>query len=106
MQNRSTLARTASVCIKRHARYGATVILLGRNEEKPRRVAQHIADEQHVQPQWFTPSFHDLHCRARRPHAAHLSLAYASCTMPVTGEIGPMSEQDPQIWQDVMQVKR
>ena len=37
-----------------YARYGATVILLGRNEEKLRQVARTIADENGTQPQWFT----------------------------------------------------
>ncbi len=36
-----------------YARYGATVILLGRNEEKLRQVAQKIADETHRPAQWF-----------------------------------------------------
>ncbi|NGF45242.1 SDR family NAD(P)-dependent oxidoreductase, partial [Enterobacter hormaechei] len=37
-----------------YARYGATVILHGRNEEKLRQVARTIADENGTQPQWFT----------------------------------------------------
>ena len=36
-----------------YARYGATVILLGRNEEKLRQVASHINEETGRQPQWF-----------------------------------------------------
>ena len=36
-----------------YARYGATVILLGRNEEKLRQVASHINEEIGRQPQWF-----------------------------------------------------
>ncbi len=49
------MALAGSRASRMRVRYGATVILLGRNE-KLRRVAQHIAaDEQHVlQPQWFT----------------------------------------------------
>ncbi len=113
MQNRIILVTGASDGIGReaaltYARYGATVILLGRNEEKLRRVAQHIADEQHVQPQWFTLDL--LTCTAEECRqvadriAAHYPRPMASCTMPGYWEIGPMSEQDPQIWQDVMQV--
>ncbi|WP_139053386.1 SDR family NAD(P)-dependent oxidoreductase, partial [Salmonella enterica] len=56
--NRMFLVTVASDGIGRdaaftYALYGATVMRLGRNEEKLRRVAQHIADEHHVQPQWF-----------------------------------------------------
>lgn len=113
LQNRIILVTGASDGIGReaaltYARYGATVILLGRNEEKLRRVAQHIADEQHVQPQWFTLDL--LTCTAEECRqvadriAAHYPHWMASCTMPGYWEIGPMSEQDPQIWQDVMQV--
>ncbi len=59
------------------------MILLGRNEEKLRRVAQHIADEQHVQPQWFTLDL--LTCTAEecRQVADRIAAHY---------------------WQDVMQV--
>ncbi|MBP1522059.1 YciK family oxidoreductase [Salmonella enterica subsp. enterica serovar Worthington] len=114
LQNRIILVTGASDGIGReaaltYARYGATVILLGRNEEKLRRVAQHIADEQHVQPQWFTLDL--LTCTAEECRqvadriAAHYPrLGWRPAQCRVTGEIGPMSEQDPQIWQDVMQV--
>ncbi|HAF2222783.1 TPA: YciK family oxidoreductase [Salmonella enterica] len=114
LQNRIILVTGASDGIGReaaltYARYGATVILLGRNEEKLRRVAQHIADEQHVQPQWFTLDL--LTCTAEECRqvadriAAHYSrLDGVLHNAGLLGEIGPMSEQDPQIWQDVMQV--
>ncbi|EJZ1657059.1 YciK family oxidoreductase [Salmonella enterica subsp. enterica serovar Infantis] len=114
LQNRIILVTGASDGIGReaaltYARYGATVILLGRNEEKLRRVAQHIADEQHVQPQWFTLDL--LTCTAEECRqvadriAAHYPrLAGVLHNAGLLGEIGPMSEQDPQIWQDVMQV--
>lgn len=45
-----------------YARYGATVILLGRNEEKLRQVASHINEETGRQPQWFI-RFANLHVR-------------------------------------------
>lgn len=114
LQNRIILVTGASDGIGReaaltYARYGATVILLGRNEEKLRRVAQHIADEQHVQPQWFTLDL--LTCTAEECRqvadliAAHYPrLDGVLHNAGLLGEIGPMSEQDPQIWQDVMQV--
>lgn len=114
LQNRIILVTGASDGIGReaaltYARYGATVILLGRNEEKLRRVAQHIADEQHVQPQWFTLDL--LTCTAEecRQVADRIAAHYPRLdgvlhSAGLLGEIGPMSEQDPQIWQDVMQV--
>ncbi|ELL8684184.1 YciK family oxidoreductase [Salmonella enterica] len=114
LQNRIILVTGASDGIGReaaltYARYGATVILLGRNEEKLRRVAQHIADEQHVQPQWFTLDL--LTCTAEecRQVADRIDAHYPRLdgvlhNAGLLGEIGPMSEQDPQIWQDVMQV--
>lgn len=114
LQNRIILVTGASDGIGReaaltYARYGATVILLGRNEEKLRRVAQHIADEQHVQPQWFTLDL--LTCTAEecRQVADRIAANYPRLdgvlhNAGLLGEIGPMSEQDPQIWQDVMQV--
>lgn len=113
LQNRIILVTGASDGIGReaaltYARYGATVILLGRNEEKLRRVAQHIADEQHVQPQWFTLDL--LTCTAEecRQVADRIAAHYPRLDGVLHNagllEIGPMSEQDPQIWQDVMQV--
>ncbi|EAM8009015.1 TPA: YciK family oxidoreductase [Salmonella enterica] len=114
LQNRIILVTGASDGIGReaaltYARYGATVILLGRNEEKLRRVAQHIADEQHVQPQWLTLDL--LTCTAEecRQVADRIATHYPRLdgvlhNAGLLGEIGPMSEQDPQIWQDVMQV--
>ncbi|ECC1483232.1 YciK family oxidoreductase [Salmonella enterica subsp. salamae] len=114
LQNRIILVTGASDGIGReaaltYARYGATVILLGRNEEKLRRVAQHIADEQHVQPQWLTLDL--LTCTAEecRQVADRIAAQYPRLdgvlhNAGLLGDICPMSEQDPQIWQDVMQV--
>ncbi|HCL5253343.1 TPA: YciK family oxidoreductase [Salmonella enterica] len=114
LQNRIILVTGASDGIGReaaltYARYGATVILLGRNEEKLRRVAQHIADEQHVQPPWLTLDL--LTCTAEecRQVADRIAAQYPRLdgvlhNAGLLGDICPMSEQDPQIWQDVMQV--
>lgn len=54
-----------------YARYGATVILLGRNEEKLRQVASHINEEIGRQPQWFILDL--LTCTSedcQQPHSA------------------------------------
>ncbi|AUV43800.1 YciK family oxidoreductase [Citrobacter freundii complex sp. CFNIH9] len=92
-----------------YARYGATVILLGRNEEKLRQVARTIADENGTQPQWFTLDL--LTCTSEECHqlaqriAAHFSrLDGVLHNAGLLGDICPMSEQNPQVWQDVMQV--
>ena len=58
LNDRITLVTGASDGIGReaamtYARYGATVILLGRNEEKLHQVASHINEETGRQPQWF-----------------------------------------------------
>ena len=92
-----------------YARYGATVILLGRNEEKLRQVARTIADENGTQPQWFTLDL--LTCTSEECHqlaqriAAHFPrLDGVLHNAGLLGDICPMSEQNPQVWQDVMQV--
>lgn len=114
LQGRIILVTGASDGIGReaaqtYARYGATVILLGRNEEKLRRVASTIADENGTQPQWFTLDL--LTCTSEECHqlaqriAAHFSrLDGVLHNAGLLGDICPMSEQNPQVWQDVMQV--
>ena len=114
LQGRIILVTGASDGIGReaaqtYARYGATVILLGRNEEKLRRVARTIADENGTQPQWFTLDL--LTCTSEECHqlaqriAAHFSrLDGVLHNAGLLGDICPMSEQNPLVWQDVMQV--
>lgn len=114
LQGRIILVTGASDGIGReaaqtYARYGATVILLGRNEEKLRQVARTIADENGTQPQWFTLDL--LTCTSEECHqlaqriATHFSrLDGVLHNAGLLGDICPMSEQNPQVWQDVMQV--
>ena len=114
LQGRIILVTGASDGIGReaaqtYARYGATVILHGRNEEKLRQVARTIADENGTQPQWFTLDL--LTCTSEECHqlaqriAAHFSrLDGVLHNAGLLGDICPMSEQNPQVWQDVMQV--
>lgn len=92
-----------------YARYGATVILLGRNEEKLRQVARTIADENGTHPQWFTLDLltctsEECHQLAQRIAAQFPRLDGVLHNAGLLGDICPMSEQNPQIWQDVMQV--
>ncbi|MGC6093125.1 YciK family oxidoreductase [Citrobacter portucalensis] len=114
LQGRIILVTGASDGIGReaaqtYARYGATVILLGRNEEKLRQVARTIADENGTQPQWFTLDL--LTCTSEECHqlaqriATHFPrLDGVLHNAGLLGDICPMSEQNPLVWQDVMQV--
>ena len=114
LQGRIILVTGASDGIGReaaqtYARYGATVILLGRNEEKLRQVARTIADENGTQPQWFTLDL--LTCTSEECHQLALRIAAHFPRLDgvlhnagLLGDICPMSEQNPLVWQDVMQV--
>ncbi|MGO0676271.1 YciK family oxidoreductase [Citrobacter werkmanii] len=114
LQDRIILVTGASDGIGREAaqtyvRYGATVILLGRNEEKLRQVARTIADENGTHPQWFTLDLltctsEECHQLAQRIAAQFPRLDGVLHNAGLLGDICPMSEQNPQIWQDVMQV--
>lgn len=91
-----------------YARHGASLILLGRNEEKLRRVAQQVNDEGQA-AQWFI-----LDMATCTPEACqHLASEIATTTphldgvlhnAGLLGDICPMSEQDPAVWNEVMQV--
>ncbi len=92
-----------------YARYGATVILLGRNEEKLRQVASHINEETGRQPQWFILDL--LTCRSEdcQQLAQRIAVNYPRLdgvlhNAGLLGDVCPMSEQNPQVWQDVIQV--
>lgn len=92
-----------------YARYGATVILLGRNEEKLRQVASHINEETGRQPQWFildllTCTSEDCQQLAQRITVNYPRLDGVLHNAGLLGDVCPMSEQNPQVWQDVMQV--
>ncbi|XNM56252.1 YciK family oxidoreductase [Escherichia coli] len=92
-----------------YARYGATVILFGRNEEKLRQVASHINEEIGRQPQWFildllTCTSEDRQQLAQRIAVNDPRLDGVLHNAGLLGDVCPMSEQDPQVWQDVMQV--
>lgn len=87
-----------------YARYGATVILLGRNEEKLRQVASHINEETGRQPQWFildllTCTSEDCQQLAQRIAVNYPRLDGVLHNAGLLGDVCPMSEQDPQVWQ-------
>lgn len=91
-----------------YARHGASLILLGRNEEKLRRVAQQVNDEGQA-AQWFI-----LDMATCTPEDCQQLASEIATTTPhldgvlhnagLLGDICPMSEQDPAVWNQVMQV--
>jgi len=91
-----------------YARHGASLILLGRNEEKLRRVAQQVNDEGQA-AQWFI-----LDMATCTPEDCQQLASEIATTTPhldgvlhnagLLGDICPMSEQDPVVWNEVMQV--
>ena len=86
-----------------YARYGATVILLGRNEEKLRQVASHINEETGRQPRWFildllTCTSEDCQQLAQRIAVNYPRLDGVLHNAGLLGDVCPMSEQDPQVW--------
>ena len=91
-----------------YARHGASLILLGRNEEKLRRVAQQVNDEGQA-ARWFI-----LDMATCPPEDCQQLASEIATTTPhldgvlhnagLLGDICPMSEQDPAVWNEVMQV--
>ena len=114
LQDRIILVTGASDGIGReaamtYARYGASVILLGRNDEKLRHVADRIAQQTGRQPQWYTLDLltctaDDCHQLAQRIGGQYPRLDGVLHNAGLLGDVCPMIEQDPQVWQQVMQV--
>ncbi|HAT6803667.1 TPA: YciK family oxidoreductase [Citrobacter freundii] len=114
LQDRIILVTGASDGIGReaamtYARYGASVILLGRNDEKLRHVADRIAQQTGRQPRWFTLDLltctaEDCHQLAQRIGGQYPRLDGVLHNAGLLGDVCPMIEQDPQVWQQVMQV--
>ncbi|QLR43432.1 YciK family oxidoreductase [Enterobacter sp. RHBSTW-00994] len=114
LQNRIILVTGASDGIGREAaltytRYGASVILLGRNEQKLRDVVQEVENAGGAPASWYTLDL--LTCTpescqelAQRIAAHYPRLDGALHNAGLLGEVRPMDEQDPIIWQHVMQV--
>jgi len=114
LQNRIILVTGASAGIgeeaaRTYARHGAQVILLGRNDEKLRRVAQAVADECGQMPRWFTLDMEtctpaDCEQLAQTLAAHYSRLDGVLHNAGLLGDICPMDQQNPQVWQRVMQV--
>lgn len=114
LQNRRILITGASDGIGReaaltYARYGARVVLLGRNAEKLQAVADEIQQESGHPTRW-----HTLDLLTCTPDDCQRLATEVASHMPVLdgvlhnagllGDIVPMDEQDPVVWQQVMQV--
>ncbi|BCG09345.1 YciK family oxidoreductase [Buttiauxella agrestis] len=114
LQNRIILVTGASDGIGReaaltYARYGASVILLGRNEEKLRSVAHELQTRYGSLPHWFILDFStatpdDCQSLAHKLSGLIPRLDGVLHNAGILGDIQPMDKQDPQTWQAVMQV--
>lgn len=114
LQNRIILVTGASAGIgeeaaRTYARHGAQVILLGRNDEKLRRVAQAVADENGQMPRWFTLDMETCTPADCEQLAHTLATHYPRLdgvlhNAGLLGDICPMDQQKPEVWQRVMQV--
>ena len=114
LQNRIILVTGASDGIGReaaltYADYGASVILIGRNEEKLKGVAQEIDAAGGIPARWYTLDLLTCPPETCQELAHRISTHYPRLdgvlhNAGLLGEVRPMDEQDPEIWQQVMQV--
>ena len=114
LQNRIILVTGASDGIGReaaltYADYGANVILIGRNEEKLKGVAQEIDAAGGIPARWYTLDLLTCTPETCQELAHRISTHYPRLdgvlhNAGLLGEVRPMDEQDPEIWQQVMQV--
>lgn len=114
LQDRIILVTGASDGIGREAaltysRHGASVILLGRNEEKLRAVAQEIDHAGGIPARWYTLDLLTCTPQSCQQIAQQIRLHYPRLdgvlhNAGLLGDVVPMMEQDPEIWQQVMQV--
>lgn len=114
LDNRIILVTGASDGIGReaaltYARYGASVILVGRNEDKLRAVAQEI--NQHGLPaaQWLVLNYDKADAASCQQLGQRLAslvprLDGVLHNAGILGDIVPMAEQKPEVWERVMQV--
>jgi len=92
-----------------YARYGAQVLLLGRNPQKLQTVADEVVSLGKPAPLWFTLDF-DMatpeHCQQLASDVAqHVPrLDGVLHNAGLLGDIVPMDRQDPRVWLQVMQV--
>ncbi|MBK4715829.1 MULTISPECIES: YciK family oxidoreductase [Tenebrionibacter/Tenebrionicola group] len=114
LENRIILITGASDGIGReaaltYARYGASVILVGRNEEKLRAVAREINTRTQTMAQWLVLDYDSANAQTCQQFGQRLAsqvprLDGVLHSAGILGDITPMSEQNPQVWERVMQV--
>ncbi|MEX3019469.1 YciK family oxidoreductase [Kluyvera sp. STS39-E] len=114
LQNRIILVTGASDGIGQeaavtYARHGASVILLGRSEEKLRAVAEEIHQMGAIPARWYTLDLLTCTPQDCQKLAQQISLHYPRLdgvlhNAGLLGDVVPMEEQDPDVWQQVMQV--
>ncbi|RXW31009.1 YciK family oxidoreductase [Enterobacter ludwigii] len=114
LQNRIILVTGASDGIGReaaltYAEYGASVILIGRNEEKLKGVAQEIEAAGGTLAAWYTLDLLTCTPEVCQELAQRISTRYPVLNgvlhnAGLLGDVCPMDEQDPDTWQQVMQV--
>lgn len=114
LQNRIILVTGASDGIGQeaaltYARHGASVILLGRSDEKLRAVAEEISQAGAIPARWFTLDLLTCTPQECQQLAQQISTHYPRLdgvlhNAGLLGDVVPMAEQDPDVWQQVMQV--
>ena len=92
-----------------YARYSASVVLVGRNEEKLRGVAQEIEQAGGIAARWFTLDLLTCTPQECQQLAQKIAIHYPRLdgvlhNAGLLGDVCPMDQQDPEVWQQVMQV--
>ncbi|MCQ4105298.1 YciK family oxidoreductase [Erwinia persicina] len=114
LNNRIILVTGASDGIGReaalsYARYGAQVVLLGRNAEKLQRVCDEVNAHSQVPALWFTLDLETATAESCRALAETLATQVPRLdgvlhNAGLLGDVIPMDQQDPATWQRVMRV--
>ncbi|SBL73939.1 short chain dehydrogenase [Klebsiella grimontii] len=114
LQDRIILVTGASDGIGREAaltysRYSASVILVGRNEEKLRSVAHEIQQAGGIPARWFTLDLLTCTPQECQQLAQKIAIHYPRLdgvlhNAGLLGDVCPMDRQKPEVWQQVMQV--
>ncbi len=92
-----------------YARHGASVILLGRSDEKLRAVAEEINQAGAIPARRFTLDLLTCTPQECQQLAQKISVHYPRLdgvlhNAGLLGDVVPMAEQKPEVWQQVMQV--
>ncbi|MEI2629049.1 YciK family oxidoreductase [Erwinia aphidicola] len=114
LNNRIILVTGASDGIGReaaltYARYGAQLVLLGRNADKLQQVCDEVNQRSQAPALWFTLDLETATAQSCQQLAEAIAeklprLDGVLHNAGVLGEVVPMDKQDPTIWQQVMRV--